>query len=97
MQYATVPGAPNGLLVNDIATGNEEHDGLWKVSYVHDETPYVLSDLAFVRRSDAERARAAIAPIVDWTRPMDDVIAQIRQHGWTRKMVRQMMLEALQW
>lgn len=97
MPYVALPGAPNGLLVNDIDTVNNEHDGLWKVSYVHEETPHVLSELAFVRRQDAERAKAAIEPLVDWTLPITEVTAQLRENGWSRQSLKQRMAEAMQW
>ena len=97
MQYVTIPGAPNGLLVNDIDTENSEHEGLWKVSYVFNETPYVVTCLEFARRTDAERAKVAIESIVDWTLPPKQVAAQLRKNGWTSQTVRQRMVEAMQW
>ena len=97
MEYITLPGTPNGLLVNDINTPNPDHDGLWKVSYVCEETPYALSRIVFARRQDAERAKAAIEPLVDWTLSLHEVIAQLRQAGWTADSITQRMAESVQW
>ena len=66
-EYIRLPGRPNGLLVNDLDTNNAKHHGLWKVSHVYDETPAVISDLAFAPRRDAEMAKAAIEGEADWT------------------------------
>lgn len=96
-EYLTLPGQPNGLLVNDYGTGDPTQDGMWKVSYVSDETPYCLTRFAFARRSDAERARAAIQGVVDWNVPMPELIAQLREGGWNRQSISQMMIEAMQW
>jgi hypothetical protein len=97
MEYATVPGAANGLLVNQLDTVNSEHDGLWKVSYVFEEVPHALPGVAFARRTDAERAKAALEPIINWTLSPDQVIEQLRQNGWTRQSVLQRMVESIQW
>lgn len=97
MRYITVHGVPNGLLVNNIDTEKNEHDGLWKVSYVFEETPQALSDVVFARRVDAERAKAAIEPLVDWTLPPRQVLLQLRESGWTREALQQLMAEAIQW
>lgn len=97
MPYISLPGAPNGLLVNDLDTTNDDHDGLWKVSYVFDEMPYLLSPIAFVRRQDAERAKAAIEPLADWTLSMPQVMAQLKANGVTRQIIVQQMAEAMQW
>ena len=93
----TLPGASNGLLVNDLNSPIRDHDGLWKVSYIFEETPYVISKLAFVRRIDAERARAAIEPIVDWTQSPKAVIAELRSRGWSPASRTQRLAESMQW
>jgi hypothetical protein len=97
MQHISLYGAPNGLLVNKIDTEKSEHDGLWKVSLVYDETPYALTEVAFARRLDAVRAKAAIEPLADWTLPPRQIALQLREKGWTRQAVTQLMAEAIQW
>lgn len=97
LRYLTLQGVPNGLLVNDIDTLNSAHDGLWKVSYVHEETPHALSDVVFARRVDAERAKVAMEPLVDWTLSPPQVVLQLRENGWTRGALLQLMAEAIQW
>ena len=97
MRYISLQVVPNGLLVNDIDTENRAQNGLWKVSYVHDETPYALSDVVYVRRADAERAKAAIEPLIDWTVPPQEVVLQLREKGWTRGTFMQLMAESMQW
>ena len=97
MEYITLPGTPNGLLVNDLNTTNPDQNGLWKVSYVFEETPYALSRVVFARRTDAERAKGAIEPLVDWTLSFSEVIAQLRQEGWTPDSLTQRMAESIQW
>ena len=97
MKYLTLPGTPNGLLVNDLDTPNPKHNGLWKVSYVFEETPYAISGVVFARRTDAERARAVIEPLVDWTLSPQEVFVQLRQAGWTPQSLTQHMAEAVQW
>jgi hypothetical protein len=97
MKYVTLPGTPNGLLVNNIDTPDPDHNGLWKVSYVFEETPHALSRVVFVRRTDAERAKAAIETLIDWTLPPAEVIAQLRREGWTPQSLTQRMAESVQW
>lgn len=97
MEYITLPGTPNGLLVNDLDTANPDQNGLWKVSYVFEEIPYALSSVVFARRTDAERAKAAIEPLADWTLSFSEVIVQLRQAVWTPDSLTQRMAESIQW
>lgn len=97
MDYVRLPGVLNGLLVNDINSENEEHDGLWKLSYVFDETPYLLSTVSFVRRHDAERAKAAVESLVDWSGTPSEVRNQLEKRGITRRKFNQLMAESIQW
>lgn len=97
MQYITLPGVPNGLHVNDLPTVDRSHDGLWKVSHVYDETPRALSGVVFARRTDAERAKAALDSIVDWSDSPREVVKRLREKGWTQRAVTQLMAESVQW